>query len=165
MPDPTPKAVSCTLHMRRVRSTLASTPSECRPPSRRHGRSAITAEQRRALFAIARRLGFDTDEMRVLTPTGSISALTPLQASDLIERFTNGGHGPCPEGTATARQLGFADHVRRNLGMGDADFRGWLLQMFHVPGLDDVTTSDLGRLLAALLRIQQRRTGIDPPKR
>lgn len=103
--------------------------------------------------------------MRALTPTGSVSALTRTGASDLIDLLNNGGPGRLPQRTATASQPWFADYVRRNLGLGDAEFRAWLFRVFHVPGLDDVSTSDLARrVVAALPRSQRHRARIEPPK-
>ncbi|MFO0971863.1 MAG: hypothetical protein U1A27_00280 [Phycisphaerae bacterium] len=43
--------------------------------------------QRRALFAAGRAHGLDIDELRALTPAGSISALTRQQAADLLTRL------------------------------------------------------------------------------
>jgi hypothetical protein len=47
----------------------------------------ITPAQRRALFAIGKARGLTVDDLRDLTPTGSISALTRDQASHLLDRL------------------------------------------------------------------------------
>lgn len=50
----------------------------------------ISAPQRRALFACARRKGMDIDDLRALTPLGSISALTRKEAAALLSRLNTG---------------------------------------------------------------------------
>lgn len=50
----------------------------------------ITPPQRRALFAAARDRGLSIDDVRDMTPTGSISALTRAEASDLLDRINAG---------------------------------------------------------------------------
>ncbi|NUQ48108.1 MAG: hypothetical protein HUU22_19010, partial [Phycisphaerae bacterium] len=49
--------------------------------------SAITAAQRRLLFRLAAMRGLDLDALRDLTPAGSVSALTIVQAAALIDRL------------------------------------------------------------------------------
>jgi len=50
----------------------------------------ITAAQRRALFAAARDKGLSTDDLRAMTPKGSISMLTLPEAADLLGRLNKG---------------------------------------------------------------------------
>lgn len=46
--------------------------------------------QRRALFAAARKKGLSTDDLRAMTPKGSISKLTSAEAADLLNRLNKG---------------------------------------------------------------------------
>jgi len=50
----------------------------------------ITPPQRRALFAAAGDRGLSIDDIRDMTPAGSISALSRAQASDLLDRINSG---------------------------------------------------------------------------
>ena len=50
----------------------------------------------RALFAAAHARGMDDDELRALTPTGSVKALTFPQASQLLNRLNGRGPGYKP---------------------------------------------------------------------
>lgn len=50
----------------------------------------ITPEQRKALFAIGKARGRSIDDLRDLTPAGSISALTRLQTARLLESLNAG---------------------------------------------------------------------------
>lgn len=123
------------------------------------GSDSITAAQRRHLFALAHGIGFDVDDLRALTPLGSISALTRVQAADLIDRLS-GGQGLRPEGrgTATAKQLGMIAHLRDTIGFSDAEFSAWVEKRFHVDGLDQVTDKDLAsRIIGGLLKMREKR--------
>ena len=46
--------------------------------------------QRRTIFGLGRRLGMGLDELRDLTPLGSLSALDGKQAAELIDRLKTG---------------------------------------------------------------------------
>lgn len=50
----------------------------------------ITPDQRKALFAAAKVRGMDIDDLRAMTPLGSISALTIRQAAELLDRVNAG---------------------------------------------------------------------------
>jgi hypothetical protein len=50
----------------------------------------LTPYQRRALFAAARARGLDHQELRALTPTGSIARLTIRQAAALLDSLNRG---------------------------------------------------------------------------
>jgi len=59
-------------------------PIRTAPVRKRRGPShPITADQRRMVFALAKGRGMSTDDIRELTPAGSISALSTGQASQL----------------------------------------------------------------------------------
>jgi hypothetical protein len=89
----------------------------------------MTGGQRRALFAAARRRGFDRDDLRAMTPAGSVSALTIAQAGELLDRLnagtehdrTRGRHRPArlPSGVVrfvTASQRAKIESIRLELG-------------------------------------------------
>ena len=50
----------------------------------------LTDKQRAALFALAHRRGLEIDDLRAMTPQGSISKLTMREAGDLIDRLKGG---------------------------------------------------------------------------
>ncbi len=50
-------------------------------------RQKLTDRQRKMIFAIGGRLGFDVDDLRALTPQGSISKLSVREAEQLIDRL------------------------------------------------------------------------------
>jgi len=50
----------------------------------------ITTPQRRALFAFAKSKGMDIDDLRALTPLGSISALRRKDAAELLSSLNAG---------------------------------------------------------------------------
>jgi len=54
----------------------------------------LTAKQRVYIFTLGRRLGFNADDLRAMTPRGSISALSVREASDLIDRLNGRPVGP-----------------------------------------------------------------------
>lgn len=68
--------------------TFANTPQNERrrqaPPER------ITPSQNRKLFALAKEQGKSIDELRDMTPAGSISMLTKFQAANLIDALESG---------------------------------------------------------------------------
>lgn len=65
----------------------------------------ITPEQRKALFAIGKARGWSIDDLRDLTPAGSISALTRLQAARLLESLNAGtAYAGTPRRSRTPRR-------------------------------------------------------------
>jgi hypothetical protein len=50
----------------------------------------ITDAQRRAIFAAARAHGLSTDDVRAMTPAGSISKMSAVEACALLERLNSG---------------------------------------------------------------------------
>jgi hypothetical protein len=65
----------------------------------------ITPEQRRAIFAAGKVRRLDLDGLRDLTPMGSISALTRLQAAQLIDRLNAGSENAYPPNVDLARRV------------------------------------------------------------
>ena len=47
----------------------------------------LTAKQRATIFALANRRGLDLDDLRGMTPQGSVSKLTMREAGDVIDRL------------------------------------------------------------------------------
>lgn len=65
--------------------------------ARRHSAGeSMSPGQRRALFAAARSRGMDRDDLRAMTPCGSISLLTRDQASALLNRLNRDRAGESP---------------------------------------------------------------------
>lgn len=56
----------------------------------RNPHSAITAAQRRALFAAANQRGLSLDDLRALTPQRSVSKLSAQEAAALLQRLNDG---------------------------------------------------------------------------
>jgi hypothetical protein len=54
----------------------------------------ITEPQRRSLFAWAKEHGASIDDLREMTPAGSISMMTCVQASALLDRLNRAGPPP-----------------------------------------------------------------------
>lgn len=84
---------------------------DARSSKRQDGRGdPITPAQRRALFAAARQRGLTTDELRDMTPTGSISMLTRADASRLLDRLNKGSRD---QGTKGSRSVAPVSNRRR----------------------------------------------------
>ena len=107
----------------------------------------ITPDQRKALFAAGKARGLDIDDLRQLTPAGSISSLTRLQAAQLIERLNAQGEHPYPKRhsrsprrpkgvyrLSTASQRNKIEALRINLGWTPEGLQGWLAERHHVDG-------------------------------
>lgn len=110
------------------------------PPASVLDAEPMTPGQRGALFTAASRCGMDIDELRALTPAGSISALTRGQASALLDRL-NGGtewqrdrrerpRAPRrPKGVyaiRTAAQIRKIEAIRIELGWTQRELDAWL---------------------------------------
>ena len=54
----------------------------------------LSAKQRVYIFTLGRRLGFSAEDLRAMTPRGSISALSVREASALIDRLKGQPVGP-----------------------------------------------------------------------
>ncbi|MFQ5495745.1 MAG: hypothetical protein ACE5EX_10235 [Phycisphaerae bacterium] len=96
----------------------------------------ITAPQRRALFACAKCKGLDIDDLRALTPCGSISALSRQEAAELLSRLNAGTDydHPRPARRGVRRPKGvyrFAtDAQRRKITALGIDL-GWTSDRLH----------------------------------
>lgn len=107
----------------------------------------MTDGQRRALFAAARAQGMSRDDLRDMTPTGSVKALSRAQATALLERL-NGGRrdrqtrqtkrpSRLPPGVfrfVTDAQVRKVDALRIDLGWSVEDLRSFLSERHYADG-------------------------------
>lgn len=115
----------------------------------------ITPEQRRKLFALAKRRGLDVEDVRQMAPAGSVSQLTRVEASRLIDRLqgVEPGHQPHErQGSATGRQLGLIDHLAGELGMSDAELAEWMGKRFGVESVAAIQDGGLAHRIIGGLR-------------
>lgn len=133
----------------------------------------IAAGQRRALFAAAERLGWSLDDLRAVTPGGSISKLTVRQASELLDRLNAGT--PAAERHATRRsprrpknvlamptpaQRVKLDALREALGWTAERLNEWLSERHYSHGgpMSQMATSRDAREVIELLKDVVRRS-------
>jgi len=144
------------------------------------GAEPITPSQRRALFSAARSRGMTIDDIRDMTPTGSISALTRSQASDLLDGLNSGteyAHPRKPRRRSARRPKGVyalateAQHrkiesLRIQLGWTREGLRGWLSERHYTDGrpmtkIDSTSDgSDVIELLKGVLERTERGSGV-----
>jgi hypothetical protein len=133
----------------------------------------ITADQRRALFAIGRARNLDIDDLRALTPTGSISALTSVQASRLLDGLNAGTQYAHPRSSArrprrpkgvyafaSAAQLRKVEALRIDLEWSPQKLQEWLSQRHHDDGrpMTRIDSTTDGQAVIELLKIVVTRT-------
>jgi hypothetical protein len=107
----------------------------------------ITVDQRRAIFAAARARALDIDDVRAMTPSGSISKLTRLQARDLLDRINaNTEYSTARRQNASPRRpkgvyamVSEAQRVKikaiqHEIGWTDEHLGTWLKQRHHDDG-------------------------------
>jgi len=107
----------------------------------------LSADQRRAIFAAGKAHGLDIDDLRAMTPAGSISLLTRLQASRLIDRLNAGSENAYPKrrsrtprrpkgihAFATPSQLNKIKVLRIDLGWTPERLGEWLSKRHHDHG-------------------------------
>jgi len=128
------------------------------PPSAA-GPERITEAQRRMLFARAKALGMGLDDIRAMTPKGSVSALTKEEARDLIDRLVGQpGRAWRDQGTATGNQLSTIEYLRGLVGFSDTEFSHWLGKWFKVESLARITDKALAsRIIGGLSRMRANR--------
>jgi len=119
----------------------------------------ITAAQRRLLFARARALGMGLDDIRAMTPKGSVSAMTKEEARNLIDRLLRRPVRAWREqGTATGNQIGTIEYLRVLVGFSGAEFSKWLGKRFKVESLAQITDKALAsRIIGGLSRMRANR--------
>lgn len=122
----------------------------------------ITAAQRRRLFARAHELGCDVDDLRAMTPTGSVSKLTRPEAAWLIDQLEGSNRGgPPADSGPTARQLAMIGHLRDEIGFAGPQFDAWLAGRFKVHDLPEITDRRLAsRVIGGLLAMKEKRTTV-----
>jgi len=133
----------------------------------------ITAAQRAALFAAGAARGLSIDDIRALTPAGSISMLSRAQASDLLDRMNSGTayahprpvrRGPRrPKGVYRVRtptQLAKIEALRVQLGWTAEGLAGWLSERHYVDGrpMTRIDSSADGVAVIELLKGVLKRT-------
>lgn len=111
----------------------------------RRGDLPINDGQRKMIFGLGKKLGLDIDDLRAMTPAGSISALTRAQAAKLIDTLTGrpGSHDLArgAQGTASGKQIGLIVHLRDQIGLRAT---GLIAGCVGSSGLRRWTTSSMG---------------------
>jgi len=115
----------------------------------------ITPEQRKALFAAGKARGLRIDDLRALTPANSISLLTRLQASRLIDRLNAGSESAYPKRRSRAprrpkgvyavsspQQRLKIESLRTELGWTPERLGEWLSKRHHDHGRPMATLHD-----------------------
>lgn len=117
----------------------------------------LTAKQRRTLFVLAARHGFDLDGVRALCPQGRVSLLTRTEADGLIDRLSVGIETRRPRPRrgrrASAGQLRLIAELIRSTGVSP----NWLSR-FGAAALADIREHVTAqRIIGALGAIQRAR--------
>jgi hypothetical protein len=132
-------------------------PPASRAEPRKDG-GGITESQRKLIFALGHSYGLDIDDLRAMTPAGSISMLTQADAGRLIDRLQGNPQRSrrSAQGTATAKQLGLIEQLQAQIGFGETGFGKWLQKRFKVGSLDDVRDRGLAsRIIGGLLAFER----------
>ncbi len=113
---------------------------------------SISSPQMRKLFAVARERGLTHDDLRAITPTGSVAMLTYHQAADLLTRLC-GRRKRTPEQrrrrsprtgairVATDPQKSYIRILAEQLGLSDSQLDSYIRSHHHRDGLADVFQS------------------------
>jgi len=116
----------------------------------------LSPGQRRAIFAAGRARGLGLDDLRSMTPAGSVSSLTAAQAAGLLDRLNAGGsferaRRPRPPRRpagvirrVTAAQMAKIEQLRLALGWERDGLERFLAQRRHSHG------APMNRILTAL---------------
>lgn len=124
--------------------------------ARGRGRTAMTDQQRRKLFALADERGMDLDALRACTPAGSVSMLTRREASMLIGKLAGGADAAAAErrDRATPRQLELIGHLAGYLRMDHERLGAWMGPRFGVASLKELHSREVAsRIIQGLLRM------------
>lgn len=133
------------------------------PPAQPAGRPrGITAAQRRRLFARAHELGFNVDDLRAMTPAGSVSVLTLSEAAWLIDQLEAGPDASPPTREAgtgpTARQYAMIAWLSDAIGFNGTQFNGWLAKRFNVFDLAEIPDRrTASRIIGGLMGMKRSR--------
>lgn len=129
--------------------------------------SPITPAQRKAIFAAARAKGRSVDDLRAMTPNGSISRLSRREAFDLLNRLNAGTEHdrPAPRrrprrakgmyAFVTDAQRDLIAALRLEIGWSDEQFRDWLGKRHYAddptrPMTDMQSSADAMRVIELL---------------
>ena len=134
----------------------------------------ITDAQRRAIFAWGRANGMSIEDLRAMTPAGSISKMTRDQASKLIDRLNREQQAKRPRrrkrrpknvfAIATEEQRAKIDSLRLTLGWSPEKLDAWLSKRHFLDGrpMNKIDSSDDAVRVIELLKGVIKRT--DPAK-
>jgi hypothetical protein len=111
------------------------------------------------LFARAKAIGMGLDDIRAMTPKGSVSALTKEEARNLIDRLVRGSVRTWhDQGTATGNQLSTIEYLRGLVGFSHTEFSKWLGKRFKVESIAQITDKALAsRIIGGLSRMRANR--------
>src|ERR1043166_5041149 len=144
---------------------------------RAFGAGGITPAQTRAIFAAARRIGMELDDVRAMTPGGSIKLLSRLQASDLLDRLNASTEYQHPRKSpraprrpksvyriATPPQLAKIESLRIELDWTSEGLTGWLSERHHGDGraMTDIQSSSDRQAVVQLLKAVVKRSHVEP---
>jgi len=139
------------------------------PKRRRKGPSnPLTAEQRGMIFTLGKGRGMSTDDIRELTPAGSISALSTRQASQLIDALRGKRvdlTAPTgPDAKPTDQQIAMLYCLAEDAGMDRRHLQNFMRQKFKVSGPSDpqLTNAKIQKVFGALRNIARQRGASDP---
>lgn len=135
----------------------------------------LTPAQRSKIFAVAKQRGLSIDDVRDMTPAGSVSMLTKVQAAALIDALEK-GQSPDYARAATKRprrdrpaegsirlvsdaQRNTIESLRRDCGFTEASFQTWLSQRSfndRRPLTDMKTSGDAIFIIELLKRVRDK---------
>jgi len=125
----------------------------------------ITADQRRKIFALAKGRGLSIDDIRDLTPAGSISAMSTGQASRVIDALSGKRvdlTAPTgPTAAPTDAQIAMLYAMAQDAGMDRRHLQNFMRSKFEITGPNDprLTNAAIQKVLHALRAIANRRVG------
>jgi hypothetical protein len=133
-----------------------------------------TPAQRRAIVLAGQRLGMGVDELRSLTRTGSLRALSFEQAGELLDRLNSGRQRPTTAAAGPSRSRRAARGVLRiitdrqreviasyqdRLGWSDERLHEFLQRTFGLSALTLANRQDASRAITILRRIVDHQEG------
>ncbi len=109
----------------------------------------ITRKQNALIHCLRHDLALDIDDVRALTPAGSISMLSQREAARLIERLLG-------VSTASPKQKAYAMHLAEEAGMDTDRLNRWLEAQFRVKSVDDAKfdAETASKVIYALKRVR-----------
>ena len=121
--------------------------------ARANPRYRVTEDQRKLIFALGRARGLDLDDLRGMTPSGSVSRLTQREAAELIAALQGGiGSRRPPTDAGLIRQLLLIEYLGKTLLRFDEDkFSEWLRSRFGARSVGEIRDRELARRVIASL--------------